>query len=199
MAKRGPAPRGEYADKSAVLSTKISSELRSQLEKAVKVSGLTLSREVEHRLRRTFQDEATNVEMFGGQRNYRLMQLVGLAMTLRDPDESNPDWLNDPSQFLDVLRTIHRLLWQIRPEGTDAIVAAGGPDCSVRVAEELWAAVHSADATLPLGVSPQQHRRNLVKDDLGEIVSRLTFSYIKYPPAPPKTEPEHTHSRRKRK
>ena len=44
MGRRGPKPKGEYVDKSATLSTRISAELRAQLEGAVRSSGLKLSR-----------------------------------------------------------------------------------------------------------------------------------------------------------
>ena len=57
---RGPKAKGEYHDKSAVLSTRISSELRKMLEASVKKSGLTISREVEHRLRWSFLVENQN-------------------------------------------------------------------------------------------------------------------------------------------
>jgi hypothetical protein len=185
MGKRGPQPRGEYADKSAVLSTRISAELRAQLEKAVKASGLTLSREVEHRLRRTFQEEASNAQMFGSQRNFRLMQLVGVAMTLRDPDRGEVDWLSDPSLFVQVLRTIHHLLWQIRPPGTEQQFSIATSDYSAEVAEAIWAMIHSSDTTLPFGVSERQHRANKIKADLGEIVDRPTYSLTNYIPPPP--------------
>lgn len=51
MGKRGSVAKGEYQDKSAVLSTRITADLRKMLESSVKKSGLTISREVEHRLR----------------------------------------------------------------------------------------------------------------------------------------------------
>ena len=112
MGKRGPPPKGEYADKSAVLSTRISAELRVHLENAAKASGSTLSREIEHRLRRTFQEEKTTAEMFGGLQNYRLMQLVGVAMGLREQERESADWLNDPSLFLQVLRSVQSMIFE---------------------------------------------------------------------------------------
>ena len=185
MGKRGPTPKGEYADKRAVLSTRISAELRNALERAVKKNGHTLSREVEHRLRRTFNGEQATAEMFGGIRNSRLMQMVGIAMTLRDPERRGADWLSDPGLFVEVMKTIHHLLWAIRPEGTIKHLNLNGRDRPAEIAEAVWAMIHAGDATLPLRVSARQHRANLVKADLGEIAERPTYELTSYIPPPP--------------
>lgn len=194
MGKRGPTPKGEYADKSAVLSTRISTELRAQLEKAVKRSGLTLSREVEHRLRRSFQEETRYAETFGNKRNYRLMQLVGIAMTLRDPDRRGADWLGDPELFVQVLATIHNLLWAVRPAGTEEQLTAAGWQAEM-TAEEIWATIQEADETIPLKASVSQDRANKFKVDLGPLLDRV--KYFHHIPEPP---PEvHTSKRGKTK
>lgn len=61
MGKRGTKAKGEYHDKSAVISTRITSELRKMLETSVKKSGLTISREIEHRLRWSYLVENQTV------------------------------------------------------------------------------------------------------------------------------------------
>jgi hypothetical protein len=195
MGRRGPQARGEYKDKSAVLSTKISAELRTQLERAARASGSTLSREIEHRLRRTFGDAAASAAQFGGERNYRLMQLVGIAMTLRRQPKA--DWLADPDLFVEVLRVIHHLLWQIRPPGTEQRFTVPGADDAQATAEAIWAMIHSADETLPLGASASQHRADLIKADLGEIVDRPTYELTNYIPPPP-SPPSKRAARRKK-
>jgi hypothetical protein len=184
MGKRGPQPKGEYADKSAVLSTRISAELRASLENAAKASGLTLSREIEHRLRQTFQAGEGAAQMFGSAQNYRLAQLIGVAMTLRARDRE-VDWLSNPRVFLEVLRTVHHLLWQVRPPGTDEQFSFKEEETAEEIAEAVWAMIHASDATLPLGVSPKQHRANLIKSDLGHLVDRTTFRLTNYIPPPP--------------
>jgi hypothetical protein len=184
MGKRGPAPKGDYPDKSTVLSTRIRRDTRDALARAAKARGRSLSQEIENRLRRSFESEAKLVDMFGGSTNYRLVQMIAIAMSLRSEDGPQADWLQSPELFLEVLHTIHHVLWQIRPRGTDEYLWIA-PRRSEEVAEALWAMIHSADSTMPLGVSSQQYRANAIKADLGDLVERPTYSLTDYiPPAP---------------
>ena len=119
MGKRGPAAKGEFGDKSAVLSTRISADLRAWLEKAKAESGLTLSREIEFRLRRTFTVDETIKESFGSRRNRALMKMLSMAMetTSRPDSSSERDWMDDPWLFDQVVRTLNNILRAIRPPG----------------------------------------------------------------------------------
>ena len=117
MGKRGPRAKGEYGDKSAVLSTRISADLRTHLEHAVRESGHTLSREIEHRLRRTFIEDEQIASAFGDRQTYLIMRIIALALQrVWNPDRSDTDWLSDPYTFDQALQTVTAILEAIRPK-----------------------------------------------------------------------------------
>lgn len=175
MGKRGPAPKGEYADKSAVLSTRISADLRTQLEKAVKVSGLTLSREVEHRLRRTFQEDKNAVEGFGTRRNLALMKTVAQATQIAfNPAHPDADWMDDPLMFEMVVRIINQLLEGIRPAPAPEL-AAFAELATIDSPAWMWRHIQQGDASLPFGVSSGQSIVNRIKAELGDVADRPKF------------------------
>src|SRR5436190_20191158 len=96
---KGPRPKGEYAGKSSVFSTRIRPDLRKNLERAAKASGRSLSQEVEHRLRRSFVEDEKVAEAFGDRRTYRLMRLMSDAIQLSQNEENDGHWLDDPFRF----------------------------------------------------------------------------------------------------
>lgn len=173
MGKRGPAAKGEFGDKSAVLSTRISAELRAALERSVQKTGLTLSREIEHRLRRTFSDDEKMESTFGTERNYRLMQMVALALrTAHNPQNFETDWLDDPIAFEIALRTANGVLEALRPAGGIPELDAFQKGASRHTPAQIWTEVQSADASLPLKDTGRAHRANLIKSALGGIADR---------------------------
>ena len=118
MARRGFPPRGEFTNKSAVLSTRIRADTRAALEKAAKASKRSLSQEIEFRLRRSFSEDKTLTERFGNRRTYRLFQLAAdVANALWNPDKKEADWLDDPSLFDVVAIAINGVLQAVRPPG----------------------------------------------------------------------------------
>jgi hypothetical protein len=187
MGKRGPAAKGEFGDKSAVLSTRISADLRAWLEKAKAESGLTLSREIEFRLRRTFTVDETIKESFGSRRNRALMKMLSMAMetTSRPDSSSERDWMDDPWLFDQVVRTLNNILRAIRPPGEAESPWAGSAfaesaEAIDRIgarekAAALVVGVARGDASLPLDVSKSQRIVNLLKSDLGDVVQRPQF------------------------
>src|SRR5215831_7324793 len=95
---KGPRPKGEYAGKSSVFSTRIRPDLRKSLERAAKTSGRSLSQEVEHRLRRSFVEDDKIADAFGDRRTYRLMRLMSDAIHL-SLNKNDENWLDDPFRF----------------------------------------------------------------------------------------------------
>jgi hypothetical protein len=175
MAKRGPAPRGEYAGKSKVLSTRIRPDTRAALELAKKDSGRSLSQEIEYRLRRSFQADDKIEAAFGSRRNYRLMQLISICtQTVFDPDKFNPDadWLDDPASFEIAFRAVVTLLEAVRPPGAIPKSSDFGWLNATQTPAHLLHGVQKADASLPLGVSERRHLANVIKAELGEVVRR---------------------------
>ena len=184
MGKRGPAPKGDYAGKSKVLSTRITPETRTHLEAASKATGRSLSQEIEHRLARTFRDDRQIESVFGSRRNFMLMRLIAaIAATPHNPKHPGADWLDDPFLFDQVAQSISVLLPLVRPQGHYATVAAadspdrlnsllGSAQGAIATMKHLQA-IHSADPALPLGQgSPSEHFAAVMKSDLGDVIAR---------------------------
>jgi hypothetical protein len=178
VAKRGPAPKGEFSDKSQVFSTRISAELRARLEEAASKSGSTLSREVEHRLRRSFADDDAALEKFGSRRNRAVLKMLAAAMqTVYNPDRPNADWLDDPWLFDQCVRTLISLLEAIKPSGGIEPLSNPLLDLASKLqpgsrAAHILEEIQSADPSLPLNVSASEHIANSLKVDLGEVAER---------------------------
>lgn len=179
MGKRGPAAKGEFGDKSAVLSTRISADLRAALEKSVAQSGLTLSREIEHRLRRSFDDDKMADEGFGTRRNRALMKMIALSMqTAWHPDKPDAEWLDDRWLFHQTLQRINLILMAIRPPGP--VEPPADPELRQKLeqvdamerASDMWHFIQRADASLPLRADPADRVFNRLKADLGEVAQR---------------------------
>jgi hypothetical protein len=201
MGKRGPAPKGEFGDKSAVLSTRISSELRARLEAQVEQSGLTLSREIEHRLRRSFIDDEKISEGYGNRRNLAIMKILSMMIEAkRRPNQADADWLEDPWLFDQVVISLNAILEGIRPAGeikppahifgdVGASFFEDHPEMdtpefhrtvAVQKAAALLDGIHQADPALPLeddpSLSAEKARavrlRRKLKVDLGPLTQR---------------------------
>ncbi len=77
-AKRGRKPQGPHSNKPAVLTTRITKELREKLDRARKEHPLTLSlsQEVEVRLRKSFNAQGVAEEIFGDQETYGVALMI---------------------------------------------------------------------------------------------------------------------------
>jgi hypothetical protein len=184
MGKRGPAPTGEYGDKSQVLSTRIRADTRASLVAAAESSGRSLSQEIEHRLRRTFTDDRNIVDAFGSRRNYALMKLIASVIeTTANLKRPNIDWLDDPYAFDQVTRAVAAILELIRPAGelpnssddNDMLDHGGRMQWKVNALEALRA-VQVADAKLPLTKGARrQHIMAKLKSDIGDVADRAVL------------------------
>jgi hypothetical protein len=183
MGKRGPAARGEYLDKTQVLSTRISAELREALAAAAK--GRTLSREIEHRLRRTFIEDKQIDAIFGSRRNFQLMRLIASVIDstvnrkVDKPKKPNADWLDDPYAFDQAVRGIAAVLGAIRPPGAlpqssdEALDQYGGTFQGVFNAIETLRDVQKAPDALLLTGSRHQKKMADIKQDIGDLADRV--------------------------
>ena len=106
MGKRGPQPKGGYEGKTAVLSTRITPELRKALEKAAADRGSSLSSEIESRLRRSFDYEGSIRDIFKDGPTYAFMRTLAdvievtsaqAAVLVTKTRGKRPNWLNDPT------------------------------------------------------------------------------------------------------
>ena len=176
MARRGPVPRGEYSNKSRVLSTRIREDTRNSLEAAAKHSGRSLSQEIEYRLRRSFDEDKRIFELFGGRRNYAVLRLVADVMqTIYNPFRPDADWLDDPYQFDQLVTAVASVLEAVRPPGDRVL---DHPDAGMRVAAELQAQTAAAHAVLALRDAAAEIPLDpkspypLIRSDLGAVAER---------------------------
>lgn len=168
MGKRGPVPRGEYTNKSRVLSTRIREDTRAVLEEAARESGRSLSQEIEYRLRRSFDGDRIISEKFGSRQNYAVLRL--LAALFDTAPREGRTWLNDPANFDHIRRSIMAVLDALRP--TEAPEASDwdeflGDLNAAALADELAV----ADASMP--PEGAGNALNYIKADLGEAAGRL--------------------------
>jgi hypothetical protein len=178
MGKRGPAPKGEYGRKTAVLSFRMQPDTRSRLDEARKDSKRSLTQETEHRLRRTFIDDDRAVEFYGSKENEALIKLIGLVIQatssikrVSDSRKSKSRWLDDPDMFDEVLRGIVNALEQFRPQGkvTKTFKTQTAKFAALTAVREI----QEADPSLSIMKgSLRQHAMSLLKSELGELVNR---------------------------
>jgi hypothetical protein len=195
--RRGPAPKGEYADKAATISTRITADLRGWLERAAKNSGRTLSQEIENRLRQTFVEEERMIDRFGGERTARILQVVALVLNgMRNPENPEADWLDDPRAFdlgvdaiywtLEPVRPRHPPDWLQLEDIKDADSPARTFDVTAahNAGRELWRDIAGSDErALPLNarMTPKQRVASIIRNKIPEIVERSRI----LEPAPP--------------
>jgi hypothetical protein len=182
MARRGPIPRGEYSNKSRVLSTRIRDDTRQALERAVAESKRSLSQEIEFRLRRSLADDVDVSNRFGSRRNYAMLRMISCVMDLLSDDNAS-SWLDEPFKFEKAKRAIDRVLEAFRPPG-DIKVPEGfewiSVDDLLTVQSDSPAAgflLAIRDAEAP---NPNQKRGDdpasiapFIKADLGKRVERI--------------------------
>jgi hypothetical protein len=177
MKQRGPIPRGEYRNKSMVVSTRLREDTKQAIVRKAEESGRSFAQEVEYRLRRSLDDDRHVVDRFGGQRNYAVLQLISSIMgTVKNPFMPGADWLDDPYRFNQFVQIVNLVLEELRPPGDRGLQTT---DEGTRIAGELQAgaeafhavsALQHASAELPLDPSNPFPR---IKSDLGPVADRF--------------------------
>jgi hypothetical protein len=176
MGKRGPKAKGAYADKSAVLSTRISAELRAHIE-ANKKPGDTLSHAIEHRLRRSMTEDQEIAAAFGSESNYALMRLIALViqgLSLKYP-KARQNWLDDPESFRQVRAGILGVLEVLAPKGVDDHPTIDSEIDRDGLLAALVTTAHVADLEPTIPLTPQKpHDRAAarIRVDLGDRLHR---------------------------
>jgi hypothetical protein len=132
--ERGRKPKGNYKQMTRVLSTRITADTRAALEQAAEKSGHSLSQEIEHRLRRSFDVDKQILGLFGNRKNYAVLRLISCVMeTVHDRERPEATWIDDPVLFGQLLSAIVTILQELgppllpadqQPEGT---TRAGSP------------------------------------------------------------------------
>ncbi len=139
MGERGRPPKGEFKNKLATISTRVTSDTREALEGAANKSGRSLSQEIEWRLRRSFDEERKIMDNLGGPESYAFLRLIAqsIDMTARQAGviatlvRGHPvHWVNDPYVYDQAVKAVNVVLEAFRPAGDRArpkIEVSAGP------------------------------------------------------------------------
>ena len=174
MGKRGPAPKGEYTNKSAVFSTRLRKDTRDALTQAANQSGRSLSQEVEHRLRRSFDEDRRIDQVFGDRSLFGLMRVIAAVIGARSTRAAK--WADDPVAFDQAKHAIDLVLDAFRPPGDptppkDAEFPGLEELRPGMTAGQILFEIKNADDQLPLH---GRDRAAIVKSDLGpKLVKRI--------------------------
>ena len=125
MGSRGPQPNKDgYGEKTRVFSSRVTEPTRAALVRASKKSGLSISSEVERRLRQSFDKDQSITDALGGRQMYSLLRLIASSMNLigqhtfyfehgKIAEES--EWLSDPYAFDQGVKATVTILEALRP------------------------------------------------------------------------------------
>jgi hypothetical protein len=180
--RRGRRASGNYKQKTHVFSTRITADLREALGVAANNKGHSLSQEVEHRLRRSFDEDIGIIERFGNRRNYSVLRLISSYMdAIYNPIDLQASWLDDPYVFAQLVKAVSVMLAQLRPPGDPAPPAGStmalAPDTfQGDVAAAYWLGMVKAAEPDMLPVGGNNKETNLaalIRSDLGQIAERI--------------------------
>jgi hypothetical protein len=178
MAKRGRAPKGEYAGKTEVMSFRITPDTKVALKKAAGTSGRSLSQEAEHRLRRGLDEEETISSLWGDAKTSAMLrlaaQVVQSVATVRD---AKLHWTADARVFDVAIEAIAKTLKLFRPLQAEGL-SVGSP----AIGAPALAIVKEAQATelsRPLSKSSRRQRAiGRFKEDLGQELADRAIDRI---------------------
>jgi len=134
-------PRKISGGKTAIFSTRITPELRQELERSAAASGITLTQEIVSRLRRSFdldKEREQIFQKFGGHQNYAVCLLFSGLM--EDVSRAaGKRWTDDPWAYKQVRQGILRLLDEWCPPGEvkQPVLREYPPELAQRIGEFL--------------------------------------------------------------
>ena len=179
-AKRGRAPKGEYAGKTSVMSFRIRPDTKAALRKAAVTSGRSLSQEAEHRLRWGFDEDQTISSFWGDSKTFAMMRLAAQAVhSLGKVRSTDVHWTADVELFDTALEAIIGVLRVFRPHAVVATsLATGSPEFGAPTLGILREA-QAADPARPLNKSTRRQRAmTRFKEDLGEELAARAINQI---------------------
>jgi hypothetical protein len=116
MGRRGPQPRPTAEKRERPTGVRLKAELRDQLQRAADDGGVTLSREIERRLARSFEETQKMYDLFYGQKTFWLFQrIAGVVGNLEF--QTKKRWWEDRFTFDLVADAITAALEVVKPKG----------------------------------------------------------------------------------
>jgi len=163
MGKRGPRPSGAQP-----ISIRLLPSVREKLDALAEDAGRPLSEIINRTLERALADEERIERRFGSRENYRLMQVIGIAIDRVKEEMGGRLWLHDPEVFELTSSAIIRALSGIKPDGAREPSENLHYSKAKEVARGVWTTItESRDNPLP-------DRARQILTELGEIPSRAT-------------------------
>lgn len=170
MGKRGPTAKPAAERKSAPISLRLRPYLREALETAAQESRRPLSEEVTSRLTRSLREDKDIEAHYGNRANFRMANVLGIAVGRAHTKFEGRDWLGDPVVFDFVMEVVVSTLNASRPgEPQDFAVGRIGADGygeAREIGRSIWRDIAEAGQGDPL--NPYKN----IADDLSEVVRR---------------------------
>jgi hypothetical protein len=185
MAKKTPKRTIKRDGAAKIFSTRLQPDLREALEREAKRKGRPLSQEVQNRLRQTFVEEEQMIDRFGSERTARVLQTVASVLRdIRNPENPQADWLDDPRAFDYGLSAIMWTLEVVRPpqppdwyqlEWIRTFDSPSKRHPYTDAGREVWREIASSDdRSLPLKerLTPKQRLASIIRNKIPDIVER---------------------------
>lgn len=118
MPRRPDSPNGA---KSRPIAIRLPPGLRPQLERACEESGSTISREIENRLRLSFEIQEREKEKFAGPTNYWLLRVIANQIQTVERFAGGKRWWEDVYTFNQVMLLIDTIFGFFKPDGDEII------------------------------------------------------------------------------
>ena len=121
-AKRGRKPQGPYADKTSTIATRVSTDLRDKLDRARQEHPRTwsLSQEIEHRLRLSFDEDEQIKNLFGSIETYAVARLFAEILNQVE-GMTHRHWAEDGFTVLAASQAINDVLIEFRAGDDEAV------------------------------------------------------------------------------
>ncbi|MCH4560353.1 hypothetical protein [Mesorhizobium jarvisii] len=153
MGKRGPKPSGQKPAAAEVFSIRLRPNLRSMLEEIAEREGRKLSEVINTKLASALGEPLEIERRFGSLENFRIMQILGIAIDRAQDALSPRSWLNDREAFDFVVQTFNAAIAAIRPVKTERRGRSNDPSenyrASAGIARSVWKDIVEADDTRP--------------------------------------------------
>jgi hypothetical protein len=175
-AKAKEKPKAELIKTGFWLNAEILAKLKSEAQR----KDVTVSEEVNFRLKRSFTDD--KLRHRANDRTHAVIRLLDAvtratigAQVIGDPPGPPADWLNDPAAFDQVVIGINATLNLIRPAGE---IPAGGPRRGEFNALAILSELQKAPELLP--ANPSQHTIELtqIRAAIADVVDRAIIGGI---------------------
>lgn len=167
MAGKGPAPK---SGKTPIFAFRLKPQLREALEAAAVENQRPLSEEITARLIRSLREEKEVEAKYGNQANYRMANVLGIAISRANARYPDRDWLKDPVVFDFVKEGIVATLDASRPpeESLDAVgrTTLDNYRAAREIGRSIWREIAEAPQRDPL--DPYRN----IAEDLSGVVER---------------------------